>query len=677
MSNKHFWDEVMNGLDEKMTDNVASDLFLHQKKTDVDMSDCIVRADNGEVTGNSRKNNGFLALAACIVIMACLATVTVFIVKNSIKVQPLDSSDEYSYLLEETKYTHSVNVYFLEKELGEEFIENPDILNNKMIASSVETYLFAGNFEEEFYVFGDIKKENELKKTYFDDPIGGMSGKSREGWNISFNPELLDFVCNEEALKEFCDKKYKFGAIEKKIEEITDVFMVCIPNYPALIHFKDGNERYFINLQMNVLYGDNTLYDLFTYERFVEHFKVKERPISINSDEVVEGYAAGNLVGYGEINVTKLLEHIVDDEFIVREGSKISYYRWNMETAEKFLVAVVDSEAQIIEVYPSRRSEETLYTDSWNKDDYISTFRQGELYMNYNAALTFLRRYGILFYFDIAEDGLSVFYDEKCNPFTPDTNFMGTDDFRFKGSQYGPLYEEDGKAKLHLSARLPYATLYDGLPITFELTVEDNGKPVLINGKESYKVTKTISTMESEIEDDVYIDVDTVAFNEYGYSNGLKVYLTYTVDASEIISGKIESHTISQEITVRNNPDDITEEELIVSNPVIKNCKKLSDGEWAITVDLSVITDIKKDVYLDLLFSDENDNSVTMVIPGRADEKEIENISFTQKKEDSPTIDVILKNVDDASALMLDMDIVSIDTRECELNYKEKFLLTE
>ena len=140
MSNKYFWNDVINGLDEKLTDSVAYDLFSYHKRNDVEVSDYIVEGD--EATKKGRKNNNILALVACIAVMACFAVLTVVIVKNNIAVQPLDSSDEYSYLLEDVQYTHSTKVYFLEKELGKKFISDPEIIKNKMIASSIKTYLW-------------------------------------------------------------------------------------------------------------------------------------------------------------------------------------------------------------------------------------------------------------------------------------------------------------------------------------------------------------------------------------------------------------------------------------------------------------------------------------------------------------------------------------------------------
>ena len=174
MSNKRFWDDVLSRLDERLTDEAASDLFFRQQSRDVEVSEYISDTYNG-ISGKVRRRNGLLAFAACIAIVVCLAVVTVVILQNNIGVQPLDSSDEYSYLLEEVEYTHSVKVYFPSKEIGKEIIEYPEMLDNKLVSDAIETYLFAGNFDKEYYVFGNIENADELKKISFNDPIGGKT----------------------------------------------------------------------------------------------------------------------------------------------------------------------------------------------------------------------------------------------------------------------------------------------------------------------------------------------------------------------------------------------------------------------------------------------------------------------------------------------------------------------
>ena len=669
MSNKYFWIEVMNGLDEKLTDSVACSLFTYQKRNDVEVSDYTVEGDKTAKKGR----NGILALVACIAVMACLAVLTVVIVKNNITVQPLDSNSEYSHLTEEVQYTHSTNIYFLDKELGKEFISDPDIIKNKTIANSIKTYLFAGNFEEEFFVFGVIDNADELKKVSFDDPIGGKTGFFMDGWDIAFNPEFLSFVGGEEKIKEFCDKKYEKGTIKEKIEEITDVFMVCVPDQPAVIHFKDRGKSYFISLQTNVYWGDGLPYELFTHEEFIDRHTASERTITVNRKEKLEGYAVGDLTGACEINITKLADYIFDDEFIVRDGNKTSYYMWNMLTGEKHLFAVLDSEEETIYTSPINQSITSMNTDFWNKEQRESVFRQGELYMNYTAAYTFLNYYSIRL--DTTE-GLHIIFDEDQNNFTSDTDFLYKDRFRFTNLQTGPLYEEGGKAKLHVSAIFPYGQIYDGLPVNYELTLESNGVPMLVNGKESYQFTGNIKKDECEIGEDVYIDLESVTYNEYGYSTGIKMYLKYTVDASEIVSGKIESHTISQEVVVRNNPDDLTEEELIATNPVISGCKKISDNEWAFTVNVTALTEEHEDLAVGIEVFDEEGNNVMLTLPGVYEDGKYTDIinSYKLKKEDEGVVNIALRDVRSTTlSLYLTVD----KNREVAFRYKEKFLLTD
>lgn len=678
MSNKHFWDDVISRLDERLTDDAASDLFLHQQSRDVEVSEYISDTYNG-ISGKVRKKHSIIAFAACITLVICLAVVIVVIINNNnIAVQPLDSSDEYSYLIEEVEYTHSIKVYYPSKEIGEEFIEYPEIIKNKIVIDTVETYLFAGNVEKEYYVFGNIDKADTFKKIDFNDPIGGQAGFSRDGWDISFNPAFLNFVCNEEAIKEFCDIKYKYGYIKEKMEEITDVFMVCIPGYVPLVHFRDGDKIYFIHLTQNIEYGDGTLYGIFTHEELIDHYALKERPITINRDEVVDGCAFGNLQGMCEVNITKLLAHIVDDEFIVREGSKTSYYRWNMSTGEKVLAAVVDSEAQTIEGFVDYNTDLIPSTEFWNNSRNVSTFRDGELYMNYDATQSFLDLYYIQFSSSYGmHDGICVFYDENRNSFTSDTDFLYRDSLVFKSNQYGPLYEEDGKAKLHLSARFPYADVYHGLPIELELVVKSNGVPVLIDGKESCQFTCTLVSKEDrEFESDIHIDVSGLTFNEHGYSTGLVAYLTYTLDASQIISGKVETHTISQEIVVRNNPDELTEEELIATNPVVTSCEKVNDITWALTVDVGVFTEASEGKHIYMEFSDEDETSIMFTLPGRFPEsKYVDGVGITLKKEDEGIIRIIIRDVKKNSTPTFSVHIGK--DGYTLMRYKEKFLIKE
>ncbi|MBP3921488.1 MAG: hypothetical protein J6D27_00820 [Ruminiclostridium sp.] len=678
MSNKRFWDDVLSRLDERLTDEAASDLFFRQQSRDVEVSEYISDTYNG-ISGKVRRRNSLLAFAACIAIVVCLSVVTVVILQNNIGVQPLDSSDEYSYLLEEVEYTHSIKVYFPSKEIGKEIIEYPEMLDNKLVSDAIETYLFAGNFGKEYYVFGNIENADELKKISFNDPIGGKTGMMREGWDISFSPTLLKSICDEDDIRVNCDKKYQNGTLKEKIEEITDIFMICIPEYPPLVHFKDRGKVYFINLCDNNLYGDGTPYGIYSQEELVEYFKMKDIPVHINNDEVLNGCARADGLGISEINITKLLEYVVDEKFIVREGSKTSYYMWDMKTGKKNLYIVTDSEAKTIETYYAGSKEPLGDNTYWNKNDMVTVFRDGDLFMNYKATDSLLAQYGI--YFGRSGDsdaGFVVEYNETSNSFTSDTNFIALQNVGMTFNDYEMIYTNGDELCAHFSSRIPFSEIYNGLKIEYELVIKDNGKPVLINGKESYKFSTELKSGEGateyeEYQDELYIDTAGITFNEYGYSTELVAYLTYTVDASRIISGRIETNTREDYLLIRNNPDNLTEEELIATTPVISKCKKQDTGVWAVTVDFSRIKKTDKDTQFIVQFIDEKNNKPVRMSNKVDNNKYLTIFSFG--KDEEPVADIILYNEYEEPKLLLYMQAAGDDP--INFYYRENFILTD
>lgn len=676
MSNKRFWDDVLSRLDERLTDEAASDLFFHQQSRDVEVSEYISDTYNG-ISGKVRRRNSLLALAACIAIVVCLAVVTVVILQNNIGVQPLESSDEYSYLLEEVEYTHSVKVYFPSKEIGKEIIEYPEMLDNKLVADAIETYLFAGNFDKEYYVFGNIENADELRKINFNDPIGGKTGMIREGWLIKFNPDLLEFICGDNRMKDFCNARFDKEGIDKKIEEITNVYIVCIPGMAAFIHFEDRGQTYFLHHTQNMLFDDNIPFDIFSKEELVDYYAMKERPVTINQRETLNDIVVGNMAGAIEVNITKLLEHIVDEKFIVREGSKTSYYMWNMKTGKKNLYIVTDSEAMTIETY-YESSVNPVRDDNtfWNKDALETVFRDGDVFMNYKATDMLLGWYGVNFW--DSDTGFVVEYNETSNSFTSDTNFIALQNVGMTFNDYEMIYTNGDELCVPFSSRIPFSEIYNGLKIEYELVIKDNGKPVLINGKESYKFSVELESGEGateyeEYQDELYIDTAGIAFNEYGYSTELMAYLTYTVDASQVISGRIETNTREDYLLIRNNPDNLTEEELIATTPVISKCKKQDTGVWELTVDFSRIRKTDKDTQFIVQFIDEKNNKPVRM-SNKVDDNEYLTI-FSFGKDEEPVADIILYNQYEEPKLLLYMQTAG--DGPINFNYRENFILTD
>lgn len=675
MSNKRFWDDVLSRLDERLTDEAASDLFFRQQSRDVEVSEYISDTYNG-ISGKVRRRKSLLAFAACIAIVVCLAVVTVVILQNNIGVQPLDSSDEYSYLLEEVEYTHSVKVYFPSKEIGKEIIEYPEMLDNKLVADAIETYLFAGNFDKGYYVFGNIDNADGLKKINFNDPIGGKTGMIREGWLIKFAPDLLEFICGDNRMKDFCNARFDKEGIDRKIEEITDVYIVCIPGMAAFIHFEDRGQTYFLHHTQNMLFDDNIPFDIFSKEELVDYYAMKERPVTINQRETLNDIVVGNMAGAIEVNITKLLEHIVDEEFIVREGSKTSYYMWDMKTGKKNLYIVTDSEAKTVETYYESSVNPVWDNSFWNKDALETLFRDGDVFMNYKATDMLLGWYGVNFW--DSDTGFVVEYNETSNSFTSDTNFIALQNVGMTFNDYEMIYTNGDELCVHFSSRIPFSEIYNGLTIEYELVIKDNGKPVLINGKESYKFSVELESGEGateyeEYQDELYIDTAGITFNEYGYSTELVAYLTYTVDASRIISGRIETNTREDYLYIRNNPDNLAEEELIATTPVISKCKKQDTGIWELTVDFSRIRKTNEDTQFIVQFIDEKNNKPVRMSNKVDNNKYLTIFSFG--KDEEPVADIILYNEYEEPKLLLYMQIAG--DGPINFNYRENFILTD
>ncbi|MBQ8791104.1 MAG: hypothetical protein IJZ51_07325 [Ruminiclostridium sp.] len=675
MSNVRFWNEVMNKLDNRLTDEAASNLYFYQKSQDAEISEYISDSYNG-ITGKVRKRNGMIGFAACIAVIVCLAVVIGVILQNNVAVQPLDSNNEYSYLLETEKYTYKTNVYFLTRELGEEYLEHTDILDNQLILNSVETCILAADFKNEYYIFGNAEREEELTKYYFDDPIGGKDGMQKNGWLINFSPDLLEFICEDNRLKDFCNSRFDREGIDRKIEEITDVYIVCIPGMAALIHFEDGGQTYFLHHTQNAFYDDNVPFDIFSREELVDYYALKERPVTINQKEILNGVVVGNMAGATEVNVTKLLEHIVDEEFIVREGSKTSYYMWDMKTGKKNLYMVTDSEAKTIETYYESSVNPVRDNTFWNKDGSETLFRDGDVFMNYKATEILLGRYDV--YLDYSDDGYLIEYNATSNSFTSDTRFIPLQNVDITFNDHNIIYANSDELCVSFSSRIPFSEVYNGLKIEYELVIKDNGKPVLINGKESYKFSAELKSDDENTEyevyqDELYIDTAGITFNEYGYSTELMAYLTYTVDASQVISGRIETNTREDYLLIRNNPDNLTEEGLIATTPVISKCKKQDTGVWELTVDFSRIKKIDKDTKFAVQFIDEKNNKPVRMSNKVGNDEYITNFSFG--KDEEPVADIILYNEYEEPKLLLYMQ--SADNIVSNFYYRENFILTD
>ncbi len=372
--------------------------------------------DNISVDNNGSGN--IFTLILCVVIMALIVLIAIITIpsdkdgENSLS----QSTDDTTSFIEEVEYTHSMKVYFFSEELGKEFIASPDILNNKMVAKMVETYLFAGNFDKEYYVFGDIKQQENLKKIYFDDPVGGKIGLMKDGWNVTFNYKLLKFLCDGITLREYLDDSYQNDETEK-IEEATDMFIACVPGYPAFVHFKNKEQVYYMTLEYNG-YISSKDYKVFKREEFLDTFDTQNVDVVINGRDgnIVNNIATVNKSGEYEIDIVALLDIIFDDEHIYHNVGKTSLFVTDKKTGEKHLYVFINTQRLFFNVKP-HYTDKGLPTDNWKPENENSQydFRQGKLYLNESAAKEFLSLFGISM--DIG-DTINITYDEQSNCFT-------------------------------------------------------------------------------------------------------------------------------------------------------------------------------------------------------------------------------------------------------------------
>ncbi len=677
MSNKYFWNEVINGLDEKLTDSVANELFSYQKRNDVEISDYIVEGD--ETAKKGRKGNGIIALVACIAVMVCLAVLTVVIVKNNIAVQPLDSNSEYSHLTEEVQYTHSVKVYFLEKELGKEFIRDPDIIKNKTIANSIKTYLFAGNFDEEYYVFGDINKADQLTKIRFDDPIGGKTGMFREGWDIFFNRELLEFVCDGKQLRNLADNEYKNGYI-KKVEEITDVFIVCVPDYPAFVHFRDGERVYYVNLDPSI-YNGNGNYPIYTKSKFINYYEMKEPLLFINGKEqkFVQDLAYCAASGKSEIDIVRLLDMIFDDEFIVTQDKVTYIYKRNMSTGKINPFAIVDAKNEQIKIKDEYVTDGELI-EIWNYYGRYENlrFKDDKLIVDIARARELMAYFAIdIHEYDAVNNRIDISYDESSNCFSSDVKFINNDNIGVYFDEHNIISTYNGNADISLVISDPIKDIYKGLKISYELYVEDNGVPIPVNGKECYQFSGVLLA-ESEATDDrsvhnvnISINEKNISFNKYGYSNNLKFILKYKVEGAESVTGITESGSKEvDDFSIRNNPNNLSEEHLLATDPLFQKCEKQKNGVWNMTVDLSPLVTENKNFNGLIQFICEEENYPVKLTNGN-DEETI-SISFEFTQNDKLVIDFTLLNENEEPTLTM---FLLIQDEENMATYRQKFIL--
>jgi hypothetical protein len=346
----------------------------------------------------------------------------------------------------------------------------------------------------------------------------------------------------------------------------------------------------------------------------------------------------------------------------------------DMITGEKRRVCVFDSKIGEIEI--AFWENDSTPKDFWNSGDRRSWFEQNDLYMNGPAAYAVMAGFGIsvVYVNDIEGQSMFLSYDESSNCFTKSTDYLSAKDFGLTiPRDTVTLYSKDGKVIVPFSVRVPYAEIYTGMPIEFELKIEDNGKPVPINGKESYKFTTEIDPdTRNYIVDGISLDCEDITFNEYGYAENLTAYMTYTVDGRETASDKIETRTDKRGFLVRNNPDDLTEEELAATNPIITKCEKRSDGAWNMTIDLNPIADENENIASFVQFIDEKNNTAVKMSNNLKDNTIGTTFMFVKGEE--LKIDVVLFNENDEPYLTLYMLLGDDDI---SFHYREKFLLTE
>ena len=117
-----------------------------------------------------------------------------------------------------------------------------------------------------------------------------------------------------------------------------------------------------------------------------------------------------------------------------------------------------------------------------------------------------------------------------------------------------------------------------------------------------------------------------------------------------------------------NSKNNLTEEELAATNPIITKCEKRSDGAWNMTIDLNPIADENENIASFVQFIDEKNNTVVKM-SNNLKENTI-GTTFMFVKGEELKIDVVLFNENDEPYLTLDDDDISF-------HYREKFLLTE
>lgn len=377
------------------------------------------QSDDGIVVDSFGSDKIRTVILSVFVIMLLIPIIAVVIMSDTDKDEKMPiSSYEIFPDTEEKEYTHSLKVYFLSDELGRAFVAEPEILDNELIAKMVETYLFAGNFDKGYYVFGNIRKEKELNKIYFDDPVGGKIGLMKDGWNVTFNYKLLEFLCDGVSLNEYLSNSYENGKSES-IDRITDMFIVCIPGYPAFVHFKTKEQIYFMTLEYNGYIASKD-YRIYTRQDFSESIALQNVDVVINESEenIISGIASVNAAGGYEIDIVALLDVVFDEEHIYHNIGKTSVYVTDKETGKKHLYVFINTQRLFFNV-KEKYTDKGLPSDNWkpeNEKAYYD-FRQGKLYLNEAAAKEFLSLFEIRM--DIT-DTINISFDEEENRFICD-----------------------------------------------------------------------------------------------------------------------------------------------------------------------------------------------------------------------------------------------------------------
>ena len=375
-------------------------------------------SENDEVSVESSRSAKIPVIIQSVAIIVLLALISVTILlsgdgRDNTRSESVGNDISFA---EDVEYTHFMKVYFFSEELGREYLTDPDIINNKLIANTVETYIFAGNSDKGYYVFGDIKQEKKLNKLYFDDPVGGKIGLMKDGWNVTFNYKLLEFLCDGVKLREYLESGYINGEMPQ-IEEMDDMFIVCIPGYPAFVHFNDRGQIYYMTLEYNG-YISSKDYEVFTREDFVDSFATQNMDVIINGSDnnTISGIATVGGAGGYEIDIVALLDVIFDEEHIYHNVGKTSLYVTDEKTGEKYLYVFINTQRLFFNV-KEHYTDKGLPADNWMPENENAQydFRQGTLYLNEFAAKEFLSLFGISM--DI-NDTINITYDEQNNCFT-------------------------------------------------------------------------------------------------------------------------------------------------------------------------------------------------------------------------------------------------------------------